>query len=393
MATNITTVKGRDALKLRHSPYWHKIGTGCFLGLRKTTRGTAGSWIARYRNDDSGAQQLHSLGRFEDFAPTDRFDRATQAAKEWFDHMGRGGNAGAVTVRQACENYVKHLAASGRQKTSHDAESRFKRWVYADATFGGIELQRLSPKDMNKWRVNLAGTMAIPQDKTKAATQPRSDSTLNRDMTTLKAALNLAHENGDVTSDHAWKIKLRPVKDADGRRDVYLDAENRRKLIANAPDHLAALLKALSLVPLRPGAMAGLTAGDYDKRLATLTIGADKRTGDRKITLPKMTAAFFAQQAKDKLPGAPLLARANGAAWNKDSWKGPFKAAVIAAGLPTNATAYALRHSTITDLIALHRLDTLTVAQLAGTSLQMIEKHYGHLLRDHAAKALASLAL
>ena len=57
------------------------------------------------------------------------------------------------------------------------------------------------------------------------------------------------------------------------------------------------------------------------------------------------------------------------------------------------ATAYALRHSTITDLIALHRLDTLTVAQLSGTSLAMIEKHYGHLLRDHAAKALASLTL
>ena len=37
--------------------------------------------------------------------------------------------------------------------------------------------------------------------------------------------------------------------------------------------------------------------------------------------------------------------------------------------------------------------DTLTVAQLSGTSLLMIEKHYGHLLREHAAKALASLTL
>ena len=62
-------------------------------------------------------------------------------------------------------------------------------------------------------------------------------------------------------------------------------------------------------------------------------------------------------------------------------------------GCPAAAAAYALRHSTITDLIALHRLDTLTVAQLSGTSLQMIEKHYGHLLREHAAKALASLTL
>lgn len=41
----------------------------------------------------------------------------------------------------------------------------------------------------------------------------------------------------------------------------------------------------------------------------------------------------------------------------------------------------------------MHRLDTMTVAVLSGTSIAMIEKHYGHLLRKHAAKALASLAL
>ena len=35
----------------------------------------------------------------------------------------------------------------------------------------------------------------------------------------------------------------------------------------------------------------------------------------------------------------------------------------------------------------------MTVAVLSGTSIAMIEKHYGHLLREHAAKALASLTL
>jgi hypothetical protein len=33
------------------------------------------------------------------------------------------------------------------------------------------------------------------------------------------------------------------------------------------------------------------------------------------------------------------------------------------------------------------------VAQISGTSVRMIEKHYGHLRRDHAAAALAGLAL
>jgi integrase len=186
---------------------------------------------------------------------------------------------------------------------------------------------------------------------------------------------------------------MRPLKDADRRRDVYLDLTQRRALIAKAPPDLAVFMSALSLVPLRPGAMAALVAGNFDKRLSTLTIGTDKHGQDRKITLPPATAAFFAEQGKNKLPTAPLLARGDGSAWNKDAWKYPFKDAVIAAELPYAATAYALRHSTITDLIALHKLDTLTVAQLSGTSLLMIEKHYGHLLREHAAKALASLTL
>jgi hypothetical protein len=32
-------------------------------------------------------------------------------------------------------------------------------------------------------------------------------------------------------------------------------------------------------------------------------------------------------------------------------------------------------------------------AQISGTSLQMIENHYGHLIREHAANALAALAI
>ena len=36
---------------------------------------------------------------------------------------------------------------------------------------------------------------------------------------------------------------------------------------------------------------------------------------------------------------------------------------------------------------------TLTVAQLSGNSLKMIELHYGHLTREHARTALARLSL
>ena len=393
MATRIDTVDARGRLKPRTEPYWTRINAGCQLGFRKMTATSVGTWVAKFRDADENRRAKHSLGEFEDLPPARRYDAAKAAAEEWFKHLGKGGKAEAITVKEACANYVANMKAAGKLPAAHDTEKRFARWVDPHK-IGGLQLPKLKPSDFDAWRKWLAAQPAIPQDKaSKAPPRPRAASTLNRDMTSLRAALNLALEDGHATADAAWKVKLRPVKDADGRRDVYLDIEQRRSLIAKAAPDLADLLRALSLVPLRPGAMAALVAGNFDKRLSTLTIGKDKQGQDRKITLPKATADFFADRAKNKLPTAPLLARADGAAWNKDSWKYPVKDAVIAAELPGNVTAYTLRHSTITDLIALHKLDTLTVAQLSGTSLAMIEKHYGHLLRDHAAKALASLTL
>jgi site-specific recombinase XerD len=66
--------------------------------------------------------------------------------------------------------------------------------------------------------------------------------------------------------------------------------------------------------------------------------------------------------------------------------------AADAAKLPTDATMYVLRHSTITDLVH-GGLDLLTVAQIAGTSARMVEAHYGHLRSEVAATALERLAL
>ncbi|MBN8726427.1 MAG: hypothetical protein J0H15_01820 [Xanthomonadales bacterium] len=98
------------------------------------------------------------------------------------------------------------------------------------------------------------------------------------------------------------------------------------------------------------------------------------------------TAGLFRAQAKGKLPTAPLLSRWNGSAWDKDAWKVPIKDAARAAELPAETSAYTLRHSVITDLVT-DGLDLFTVAKLAGTSVAMIEKHYGHLRQERARRA------
>ena len=268
---------------------------------------------------------------------------------------------------------------------------RFKRWVFDHEALARTPLVKLTRAKIEAWRGGLAAKPVVINRDGRAdpLTRPRAASSVNRDIASLRAALNFAHDAGHVTTDMAWRVALRPTKNADGRRDVYLDRAQRRALIDKATPDVALLLKGLSLVPLRPGALAALTVANLDKRLGVLTVGKDKAGRDRKIKLPPITADLFTRQAADR---PPLLARHDGKPWNKDAWKWPIKAATQAANLKPETTAYAMRHSVITDLVT-DGLDLLTVAQLSGTSVAMIERHYGHLRSDVAAAALARLAL
>ena len=180
----------------------------------------------------------------------------------------------------------------------------------------------------------------------------------------------------------------------DRRRNLYLDREQRRALIAAAdgPD-LALFLRALSLSPLRPGALAALTVADFDKRLRQLRIGRDKTGGDRRIRLPDATAAIFEQASRDKLPSAALFVRADGAPWNRDMWKRCVRLLLRPPSCPrAQWHTRCANSSVITDLVH-SGLDVMTVAQVAGTSVLMIQKHYGHLRGNVAIDALAKLAL
>jgi integrase len=390
MAARIDTVASREKLSPRREPYWQRVRKGCFVGYRKMTASGHGAWLARARDEENGARQLFKpLGEFAELADHLRFDAATKAALAWFDHLGRGGAKGTSTVSEACARYVRHLQATKSERAAKDAEARLKNYVLSNAKLAATELTKLTPAHLDSWRKALR---EVPTRSGGRRGERRSDSTLNRDMTCFRAALNLAYLDGLLTTDFAWRSKLRPIKNADQRRELYLDRAQRLKFIQKAPDDLAAFLRGLCQLPLRPGALAGLQAGDFDRRLKVLKIGQDKSGKDRRIKLPDVTATFFGAAAKDKLPTAPLLSRADGKAWNKDSWKWPIKATVEAAKLPQGTTAYTLRHSVISDLVH-DGLDLLTVAQISGTSVVMIERHYGHLRGEIAATALARLAI
>lgn len=381
---HIHQVTQRARLAPRREPYWAPLSKGRHVGYRKMSEG-AGTWVARFYDEGTRKKTYKALGDFSLLPEHQRYDSATRAAAQWFEHLARGGLTTVTTVKDACDHYVSHQRRMRSEKAGHDAEQRFKNYVLNDPKLAATDLAKLTPSHIAAWRKAL-------QDKPKKNGKPRSDSSFNRDMTCFRAALNLALEDGFVTSNFAWRSKLKPLKNVDRRRELYLNIEQRRTFIAHALPDLALFLRGMSVVPLRPGALAQLQVARYDPRLQTLSIGNDKSGRGRRIALPKTTAEFFQKLCDGQPETASIFRRADGKAWNKDAWKHPVSDAVAAAGLPSGTTMYTLRHSTITDLIQAG-LDTLTVAQIAGTSVRMIELYYGHLTREHAKTALATLAL
>jgi len=383
---DLSSVKTRASLGRQREPHWQRIRPGCFLGYRRSAREGAGTWIARAYDEQARRYKLKALGDFASLSLREQFAAAKREAETFSELVESGGHVveRPETVEAACKAYAK---------VNLEAEGRFKRNIYGDP-IAKLKLGKVRRRHLSEWRQRLEDRPALISRSKQgpARTRPRAPASINRDVAMLRAALNKVLAPGVPDTDAAWQEALRPIKNADRQRTLYLDRDQRRRLLASVPAEASPFVRALCSLPLRPGAVAGLNAGDFDKRTRELTIGRDKAGRARRIVLPVEAADLFASQAKDKLPAAPLFTRANGKRWDKESWKGPIREAVTAAQLPLDATAYTLRHSTITDLVNAG-LPLLTVAQISGTSAEMIERHYGHLTGGAAAEALAGLSL
>jgi integrase len=398
MNIDLSKVAKREALvpTSNGKVYWQRLRPGCFVGYRPSAKGGAGSWCARAYDDERKGYREKPLGSYAEQIASERFAEAKLAAEQFAAEVERGGvvevEERVETVGEACRKFAL---------THNEAPARFERFVYGDP-IAKVKLAKLRRSHTDAWRKRLEATPAkVSRNKVgEFLTRPRSLATVNRDMAVFRTALSRFAALGAPNSEAAWQEPLKPIPNAVTPRDIYLTRQQRKAVLDNISDEGAPFVRALCLLPLRPGPVAVLTAASYDKRSRVLSIGKDKGHKPRKVVLPVEAAALFAEAVKDKLPTAPLFTQADGRAWDKNTWNDPIKDAVKAANktlpkaakLPAGVTAYTFRHSTITDLV-LAKVPLLTIAQIAGTSVKMIEQFYGHLNNDTATEGLASLAL
>lgn len=401
----INTTSARGKLDVRREPHWaDAIAEGLFLGFRKLDEAGKGTWIARYRYD--GAQKYRSIGSVQ----TTKYEDAIEEARKFAKECEAGVAAqGVDTVADACRDYVGALRGGKIQRKSKkgeakkqrspeecklaadDAQRRFERTVFHDR-IGKVPLHRLREHDVEAWRDRVEhGTLAkLPAVKGRPPTaKPLSPASVNRMRTALVAALNHAVKRRNVAAERSIEWENVEPYGGGARRDLYLTRTQRAALLQHAQGDLRDLIECVILTGCRPGDPAAVRLKDYDARLGMVTFRT--KGHERTIRLVPQAKALFDRLAKFKTPAAYLFSN-NGRPWTAKEWGAQVREAARAAELPDGFVLYTLRHCWITDALV-GGVDVMTVAKLAGTSISMIDAHYGHLIQSAEHDKLAAVQM
>jgi len=378
---NLKSKSARDKLTPRREPYWHQAAIGVFLGFRRLE--VDGTWVGRRLRAD--AEGLKGSARYvtRSFGALPGFVEAQKALQAWDAGVDAGVTHQAVTVADAARAYVEHLRDQKGAPAAADAEGRFRRLVL-DAPIGRVALDKLQATAVRAW------LRAQIDEDGDADDERKSRDSANRNLATLKASLNFALRDRLVATDAGW----RPVGKFAGvgrRRELFLGREDRRRLLDVAEPHLRAFMEGLLLTAARPGELAAAVVADVNTREGTIALAG--KTGPRVVALSTVAAASMRTQVKGKLPRAPLFPDPHGRRWDRHTWKKAIGVAVAAAPeLPRGIVAYTLRHCAISELV-MAGVDSVLVANVAGTSVAMIAEHYAHLRHEDTRARLDAVQM
>jgi integrase len=331
-------------------------------------------WAYRYRLEgrDSARPQV---GGFASRA------EAQKALQKKLARLEPGGRAATLTLGEWVEEYLE--AHQGERVTVAKL-----RWLLGKATaeLGGVRLAELSPEQVCAWR------LTVPEGHRFEATQA------------LRQVLNRAV---------AWKlIEENPAKRGvpnPGRRcreqrpfESWAQIRSVAELLGSMFGPMVVFAAATGL---RPSELFALEHGDVDRDAGVVQIRrayANGRVKHPKTRLSRRAVPLqaIALEALDQLPmrGERSLLFPNSRGgyldfrnFNRRQWK-PVQRSV---GIEPLRDLYDLRHTYATFALRAG-VPVFALSRFMGTSIAMIDLHYGHLAVDsyqHAVSLLDALAL
>lgn len=315
------------------------------------------------------------------------FSRATELAKKreagTFDPWADAAPQEGQTLAEAAKRYTAWKARGGASPSTVETDrghlDRFGRWLPAGCLVKQVERHHVEgfldrPKK---------GRDGKPGGKRSPAGQART-------LATLQHFWGWAVESGVTPQDPTNGVKVAKAKAE--RRDHITEAEEEAMLRAIAAaevlsgeprDWLRDWLEFGTHTGLRPGEQQKLLWSSVRLAEGQIEVGKSHRvkTKESRRTVPVRGRALDVLQRR----AAARQGEADGHVFT-GAGGGPVNVAYLSkqlrrfagdAELSKNVTAYSLRHAFGTRL-ALGATPLYVLAQMMGTSVAMIEKHYGH---------------
>ena len=330
-------------------------------------------WAYRYRLEGRGSARPQ-LGGFATRA------EALKALEKVLARLGPGGRAATMTLGELVDEYLE----------MHQAEpvtiSKL-RWLLGKATaaLGEMRLADLSPKDVYAWR------LTIPEGHRFEATQA------------LRQVLNRAVTWGLIDDNPAKRGVPNPQRRSKEKRPFeswqQIEAISNRLGPVYGP-----MVVFAAATGLRPSELFALERRDVDLALGVVYVRRAYASGRLKHTKTRLSTRAVPLQSKalealDRLASCEtslLFPNARGGYIDFRSFgRRHWKPAQAKAGIEPLRHLYDLRHTYATFALRAG-VSVFAVSRFMGSSIAMIDRHYGHLARDsreHAVSLLDALAL
>jgi integrase len=344
--------------------------------IKLKTRGADGKplWAYRYRAHGRGSVRPQ-VGGFPSQG------EALQALKIALERLHRrNGRLARITLSELVEEYLAQHEAAPRTIAK-------LRWLLAKATraFGDRRVVELRSDEIGAWRTTL------PEGHRFEATQA------------LRQVLNRAVAWRILDSNPARAGVDNPRRQHPEKRPFESWAEIDALAEQLGPVYGPMIVFAAA-TGLRPGEWIALEHRDLDRDARVVYVrrafahGRLQRTKTRRSTRA-VPLQGIALEALDRLPGRPdtplLFPAPRGGHLDLHNFRRrAWNPAQRAAAIEPLRRPYDLRHTFATFALRAG-VSTFDLSRFMGSSLTMIDRHYGHLARDgreHAAALLDSLA-
>lgn len=316
------------------------------------------------------------------------------AALEQFRTLMQVSNADtadqANTVRVVVDLYGQHLERNGQARS---LEILLQTCTSAVAEFGDKTFAEMKPVHVTNWLAK----MAKPHDTKKHKGVKWGATYQNIALRTLVAAFNWAKGQG-LISGHCLQnpkaVVVRGRKRSRGQ-EAYISPTTWKKLIERVgkTNHgFADILRFLHGTGCRPSEAYHVEARYYRPEDKCIVYpghpGPDdfvwknaRRSGkDRVIFLSDELAETVEKRIAER-PEGPLFRSRHDRRWCQEAMSVNLRWYAKRLGIKPAPTAYGFRHTYATDWL-LNGGSIKVLADLIGTSVTMIERHYGHLMVD-----------